>query len=1018
MITAQGLSDVGCKRDHNEDAIMVSEADGVFCVADGMGGLRAGEIASGEVVKQLRAALAAPRTDGGTEQVVGSALRTAHEALRTLATTKHWLTEDGRAEIGTTASALVCDLRRQRGVIHHIGDSRIYRLRGDEFRQLTTDHNLESEVRRKLGAGQDTRGYNLEMAGAVLTQALGFRKDIAIDELSFDLAARDVFLLCSDGLNRHVSDEEIRAALQASPSPAVIVEELVERTKSRGAEDNVSVIVLRLDSDRALAVRRRWRAGVMALAFCLLAVGVFGAMSAYRAHCLRELRQGQLEVITMLRSPAVQASQLELLKIRQAAERALAADPAIAPQLEEFMLRWRRDLLREYRAAAQDGIAHRDWQRLGALPPLSSEEFPGLAQQSEFQPLFAFSSHRGELERLWWQMRNALKAGAIADIDAQAQRYWAIVGELAPEDPSGALLAMKLTAGEKRLDTLGALLRNWPFGQDMNDVKDALTARLNEERAATAKDKWTPGKRTETPVLPPAAGAGEDVAAVAPKAAGQQGQAGKSAAAGDTGGKPAPAVAVLKAAEQQGQANKAATGSDAAGKPAVAAAKDVSGVIHFPLAEAKPKEAEAVVAPPVAPKTAGWQGQADKSAAEGGTGGKPAPAAVVPKVAAQQRQDGKPAAEGSTAGKPAVGAVEPQPFAGVLAEFRQRLLKGLDYASWRWLEEQRPTMSAEERDAAFTAYMDALTLRAASIKENHFAGADAFVFETCAEILANLTAERQAALRYLLDGLRRHYAEAGEESLRNAAKSGAWAEAVARLDANPRLTASVVSPAGLAIAREWQALLAQWRTTPAQAEAAIRDLRDMLADCRSPALLADDGAKAAAANIGKDGATPYHRYLAAVAELQQRCEKGRALCREHLALLRLPIWDKIGASVSAERVAELKERLGELREALASPEAVPVAAGDAGIDGVLSPTACRERLRADVQALREMETQALAAVALLHAEMTKQEELSHRVKQHAFVSDDTIFALITVPPTLLPSVKIQALCRALTSSEP
>jgi protein phosphatase len=234
------------RRANNEDSASVLLADSqerwqrqghLFVVADGMGAHAAGEKASRMAVESilhhfLKSTVAQP-TDA-LRQAIASANSEIHRSGRE---------NPEFMQMGTTASVLA--LLPGGALIAHVGDSRVYRLRGDQLEQLTFDHSLVWELQ---AAGQITEGSSLgESIGKnVITRSLGPNADITVDmEGPLPLQQGDVFLLCSDGLSGQVSDEEIGVLIGALPA-ARAVRVLIDLANLRGGPDNITAIVARV----------------------------------------------------------------------------------------------------------------------------------------------------------------------------------------------------------------------------------------------------------------------------------------------------------------------------------------------------------------------------------------------------------------------------------------------------------------------------------------------------------------------------------------------------------------------------------------------------------------------------------------------------------------------------------------------------------------------------------------------------------------------------------------------------
>ncbi len=229
---AAALSHVGCVRTANEDSAMTHPDGSFWAVADGMGGHARGDWASQTVAARLHAVSLTGGLDHDCEAIADA-----------LAAANAEVVEAGRVAgrtIGTTVAALL--LAERRCACLWVGDSRVYRLRGGMLRQMTRDH---SQVDQLVAAGiiRPEEAADHPLAN-VVTRAIGGEPDLALDVVEDAAVAGDVFLLCSDGLNKCLSDAEIAALLDAAPAAAC--DALVRAVLARGAPDNVSVVVVRL----------------------------------------------------------------------------------------------------------------------------------------------------------------------------------------------------------------------------------------------------------------------------------------------------------------------------------------------------------------------------------------------------------------------------------------------------------------------------------------------------------------------------------------------------------------------------------------------------------------------------------------------------------------------------------------------------------------------------------------------------------------------------------------------------
>lgn len=236
-------TDVGLVRSNNQDQLLV--APGLYAVADGMGGHAAGEVASETAVRALRAAFEA--SDVRSAEALRSAAKAANRAVWEQARANR-----GMFGMGTTLVALAV-VERQDGTnalaVAHIGDSRLYLLRGQSFHQVTVDHSLVQEL---VDDGQITEAEAaVHPQRHVLTRALGVEPSAEVDLIHLVPEPGDRYLLCSDGLPREASDDQIAAVLTRFADPTEAARELVALANSNGGNDNISVVVVDVSANDA-----------------------------------------------------------------------------------------------------------------------------------------------------------------------------------------------------------------------------------------------------------------------------------------------------------------------------------------------------------------------------------------------------------------------------------------------------------------------------------------------------------------------------------------------------------------------------------------------------------------------------------------------------------------------------------------------------------------------------------------------------------------------------------------------
>jgi protein phosphatase len=241
-----GLTDVGRRRDNNQDQFVVDDGLGLYAIADGMGGHAAGEVASKIAIDALADTVRGNGTDGESAEAVGEQLvRAVNEGNRRIC--ESVLARQEWRGMGTTLVAI--RVVGSRAVIGHVGDSRAYRVRGGRLERLTSDHSWVAE-QVKLGLLSDEEASRHPMRN-IVTRALGNRSDVEVELAEEALLPGDTLLLCSDGLNSMLDDAEILETLAAHDEPQQACEALVEKANARGGDDNITVIVARMAGEPA-----------------------------------------------------------------------------------------------------------------------------------------------------------------------------------------------------------------------------------------------------------------------------------------------------------------------------------------------------------------------------------------------------------------------------------------------------------------------------------------------------------------------------------------------------------------------------------------------------------------------------------------------------------------------------------------------------------------------------------------------------------------------------------------------
>lgn len=246
-IKSFGLSDVGKKREKNEDSFLISDELSLFVVADGMGGHLGGDIASRIAVNSIHETLkeldidpdmtadqaGLPLKPGDVQGYLRYAIKIASNRVFEKA-----VEDVSLRGMGTTT---VCILfRNNKAYIANVGDSRAYRVRGGKIDQITKDHSLVGEqIRAGMLSEEDARVHKLKN---IITKSVGFQEEVDADVDIRVVRAGDKFVLCTDGLSNMVKSEDIRDIVSINNSDAAC-KMLVDMANERGGDDNITVVI-------------------------------------------------------------------------------------------------------------------------------------------------------------------------------------------------------------------------------------------------------------------------------------------------------------------------------------------------------------------------------------------------------------------------------------------------------------------------------------------------------------------------------------------------------------------------------------------------------------------------------------------------------------------------------------------------------------------------------------------------------------------------------------------------------
>ena len=252
--SAAGASDVGMQREHNEDSFAILDEQGLYVVADGMGGHRAGDVASRLATESIIEFFRATASDDVTwpfhfdarlsdeENRLLTGIRIANRQIYERSTRSREC-----HGMGTTVVGALYSRKKQRIYIGHVGDSRAYRVRAGVIEQMTRDHSLLNDY--LLAMPELTEEQRSELPKNVITRALGMQDHVAVDIQHNEVQPGDVYVLCSDGLNGMVEDSEILEVVGATDDLSEVCTRLIALANEHGGEDNITALVVRIDAE-------------------------------------------------------------------------------------------------------------------------------------------------------------------------------------------------------------------------------------------------------------------------------------------------------------------------------------------------------------------------------------------------------------------------------------------------------------------------------------------------------------------------------------------------------------------------------------------------------------------------------------------------------------------------------------------------------------------------------------------------------------------------------------------------
>jgi len=253
---AAGLTDVGLQRDHNEDSFAILQDHELYIVADGMGGHRAGDVASKLATEAIVDFFRATAAEDFTWPFHFDS-RMSEEENRLLTGIKianRQIVERSTRQrechgMGTTVVGALFSGKKGKMYLGHVGDSRAYRVRGGEIKQMTRDHSLVNDY--LLAMPELTEEQKSELPKNVITRALGMQEHVSVDLQGDDASVGDCYILCSDGLSGMIEDSEILEIVSQTANIEEACRKLIALANEHGGEDNITAVLVKIEDEPA-----------------------------------------------------------------------------------------------------------------------------------------------------------------------------------------------------------------------------------------------------------------------------------------------------------------------------------------------------------------------------------------------------------------------------------------------------------------------------------------------------------------------------------------------------------------------------------------------------------------------------------------------------------------------------------------------------------------------------------------------------------------------------------------------
>ncbi|MEA4923391.1 MAG: Stp1/IreP family PP2C-type Ser/Thr phosphatase [Eubacteriaceae bacterium] len=242
MLESGAKTDKGNHRGHNEDACLIMEKEQVYIVADGVGGNRAGELASRTAVNEVADFLRRNRIDKTDDRdelarILTGCVKHANDSILKLG-------DKYPENKGMATTLVICIIKKDKAYFVNVGDSRAYIRRGSELFQLTEDH---SYVNSLIKLGVITRDEAADRSdGNVITKAIGAEKEVEADYYQTNITEGDVLILCTDGLYGEVKEKDINECITENTDMEKLACRLVDKANEAGGRDNISVVCIKI----------------------------------------------------------------------------------------------------------------------------------------------------------------------------------------------------------------------------------------------------------------------------------------------------------------------------------------------------------------------------------------------------------------------------------------------------------------------------------------------------------------------------------------------------------------------------------------------------------------------------------------------------------------------------------------------------------------------------------------------------------------------------------------------------